>query len=56
MTLIAIVRLNNSFCSITAWAVIWILFEILVLVAFLLIGIASFKRTSEEMRVEAGKY
>ena len=56
MSYIVNVRLHDSFCNLIAWAVIWILFEVLVLVAFLLIGIASFKRTSAEMRVEAGEY
>jgi hypothetical protein len=51
-----IIRLHGSPHDLTAWAVIWILFEILVLVGFLLIGIASFKRTSDEMRSEAGGY
>ena len=37
------------------WALFWILFETGVLIAFILLGIAIFKRTPDQMRYEAGK-
>ena len=36
------------------WAVFWITFQLGWLVGFVLIGIASFKLTQEQMAVEAG--
>ena len=33
----------------------WIIFEIAVLTGFVLVGIAAFKRTPEEMYAEAGE-
>ncbi|THH07010.1 hypothetical protein EW146_g9445 [Bondarzewia mesenterica] len=38
------------------WAIIWILFEVAMLIAFVLIGIVSFKRTQEEMYAEAARF
>jgi len=38
------------------WAFIWITFEIAMLIGFVLIGIASFKRTQDQMYAEAGAY
>ncbi|OBZ74017.1 Glycogen debranching enzyme [Grifola frondosa] len=35
------------------WATIWILFEIAVLIGFVLLGLASFKRTKDQMYAEA---
>jgi hypothetical protein len=37
----------------TVWAVFWIAFQLAWLVGFVLIGIASFKLTQEQMFVEA---
>ncbi|KAI8996560.1 peptidase M50B-like-domain-containing protein [Trametes punicea] len=36
------------------WATLWIIFEIAVLTGFVLLGIAAFKRTPDEMYAEAG--
>lgn len=38
------------------WAILWILFEAAMLVAFVFIGIVGLKRTSEEMAAEAAKF
>ena len=38
----------------SVWAIFWILFETGVLIAFILLGIAVFKRTPDQMRYEAG--
>jgi len=38
------------------WATLWILFEIGVLIAFVLLGIVAFKRTNAEMYAEAAKF
>ena len=38
------------------WAFIWITFEVAMLIGFVLIGIASFKRTQDQMYAEAGAY
>ncbi|KAI0027800.1 peptidase M50B-like-domain-containing protein [Vararia minispora EC-137] len=38
------------------WATFWILFEVATLIAFVLIGIVSFKRTPEQMQAEAGRF
>ncbi|KAI0923821.1 hypothetical protein AcW1_006677 [Taiwanofungus camphoratus] len=38
------------------WASLWILFEIGVLIAFILLGIVAFKRTNEQMYAEAAKF
>jgi len=35
------------------WALIWILFQIVVLIAFIFIGIVSFRLTPDQMRVQA---
>lgn len=37
------------------WAILWILFEIGVLIGFILIGIAAFKETPSEMATRAGE-
>ena len=38
------------------WATLWILFEIAVLIGFVLLGIVAFKRTKEEMYAEAAQF
>ncbi|PCH44228.1 hypothetical protein WOLCODRAFT_26566 [Wolfiporia cocos MD-104 SS10] len=38
------------------WAIIWILFEIGVLIAFMLLGIVAFRRTNEQMYKEAAVF
>ena len=38
------------------WAVFWIIFQLCWLVGFVLIGVASFKLTPDQMAVEAGMY
>lgn len=38
------------------WAVFWILFETGVLIAFILLGVAVFKRTPDQMRYEAAHF
>jgi len=38
------------------WATFWILFEIASLIGFVLIGIASFKRTTDQMYAEAAQF
>jgi hypothetical protein len=38
------------------WAVFWIAFQLAWLVGFVLIGIASFKLTQEQMFVEAQRF
>lgn len=48
--------LNGSLDSTVAWATGWILFEILVLVGIIFLGITSFKLTSDQMRSEAGRF
>ena len=40
--------------SYSVWAIFWILFEIGVLIGFILLGVAVFKRTPDQMRYEAG--
>ena len=40
----------------TVWAVFWITFQLGWLVGFVLIGIASFKLTQDQMAVEAGMF
>ncbi|KZT65627.1 hypothetical protein DAEQUDRAFT_768688 [Daedalea quercina L-15889] len=42
--------------SYVAWAVIWILFEIGVLIGFVFLGLVAFKRTSEQMYQEAAEF
>ena len=36
------------------WAILWIMFEVAVLIGFVLIGIASFRYTPEELQAQAG--
>ena len=38
------------------WAIIWIVFEIAVLIGFVFLGIAAFKRTPDEMYAEAAQF
>jgi len=38
------------------WAMLWILFEIGVLIGFVLLGIVVFKRTNAEMLEEAAEF
>jgi len=38
------------------WAILWIFFEFAVLAAFILVGIAAFKRTPDQMYAEAGHF
>ncbi|KAI0058995.1 hypothetical protein BV25DRAFT_1179769 [Artomyces pyxidatus] len=38
------------------WALFWIIFEIAMLVGFVLIGIAAFKRTPDQMYAEAAQF
>ncbi|KAI0367055.1 hypothetical protein BV20DRAFT_971167 [Pilatotrama ljubarskyi] len=38
------------------WATLWIIFEIAVLTGFVLLGIAAFKRTPDEMYAEAAQF
>ena len=38
----------------SVWAIFWILFETGVLIGFVLLGVAVFKRTPDQMRYEAG--
>ncbi|KAL1941136.1 hypothetical protein VTO73DRAFT_7348 [Trametes versicolor] len=38
------------------WATLWIMFEIAVLTGFVLLGIAAFKRTPQEMYTEAAQF
>ncbi|KAF8494752.1 peptidase M50B-like-domain-containing protein [Hysterangium stoloniferum] len=38
------------------WAIFWIMFQLAALVGFLFIGIVSFRRTTEQMQAEAGKF
>ncbi|KIJ55320.1 hypothetical protein M422DRAFT_23924 [Sphaerobolus stellatus SS14] len=38
------------------WALVWISFQIAVLIAFLFIGIAAFRKTPDELRAEADKF
>ncbi|KAA1468843.1 hypothetical protein DENSPDRAFT_863851 [Dentipellis sp. KUC8613] len=42
--------------SAQAWAFMWILFEIGMLIGFVLIGIAEFKRTPDQMYAEAAQF
>ncbi|KAM5532351.1 hypothetical protein V8D89_013945 [Ganoderma adspersum] len=38
------------------WAIIWIIFEIAVLIGFVFLGITAFKRTPDEMYAEAAQF
>lgn len=39
----------------TVWAILWILFEVAVLIGFVLLGIACFKLDEDQMKSQAGK-
>ena len=38
------------------WATLWIIFEIAVIIGFVLIGIVAFKLTSDEMYAQAAQF
>lgn len=38
------------------WAALWIIFEVGVLIGFVLLGIVAFKRTNAQMFAEAGQF
>ena len=38
------------------WAIFWITFEVAVIIGFVLLGIAAFKRTPDEMYAEAAQF
>ncbi|EJF64240.1 peptidase M50B-like-domain-containing protein [Dichomitus squalens] len=38
------------------WAIFWIAFEVAVIIGFVLLGIAAFKRTPDEMAAEAAQF
>ena len=38
-----------------AWGLLWIVFQLAILVGFILLGVTVFKRTPEAMKAQAGE-